>query len=357
MSARITQRDVARKAGVSHVTVSLALRGHHGIPEKTRKRIEEIAREIGYVPDPMLASLSAYRMSCRPAAYQSNIAWISDCSKSEELYQTFSHNYYKGAAERARELGYNLEGVRLEEVNDNPVQLERMLSAKGISGLLLGPSRSLGGKRCTKELRMNLSHFSAVRFGHSYRYPVLNTVANAQFRTALMTMHHITQLGYRRIGIVLTHRLDERTDWNFLGGFRSGQDLVARGDRLEPFYIDGEVNMRKVVSWITKYKIECIIDVSYSMYDHLTAFGIDIPDEVGYANMDLIFGRHISGMDQNSLRIGVVAVDLLVGMMQRGEQGIPEVPLYLNVDSSWNVGTTAVQLNNRTVKRRARRGM
>jgi DNA-binding LacI/PurR family transcriptional regulator len=50
--------DVARKAGVDKSTVSLALSGSPKLPEATRSRIQRIAEELGYTPDPGLARLA-----------------------------------------------------------------------------------------------------------------------------------------------------------------------------------------------------------------------------------------------------------------------------------------------------------
>jgi len=58
---RPTIRDIARKAGCHYSTVSLALRNHPRIPLRTQERIREIAGQLGYRTDAMLAALCAYR--------------------------------------------------------------------------------------------------------------------------------------------------------------------------------------------------------------------------------------------------------------------------------------------------------
>lgn len=57
----VTVKDIARKAGVSHSTVSRALHGHPLISEETRQRIQEIALELGYRPSAAARTLKTKR--------------------------------------------------------------------------------------------------------------------------------------------------------------------------------------------------------------------------------------------------------------------------------------------------------
>ena len=54
---RLTQRDIARLAGVSQATVSLVLNdatsAEGRIPQETRERVNKVIRETGYVADPV----------------------------------------------------------------------------------------------------------------------------------------------------------------------------------------------------------------------------------------------------------------------------------------------------------------
>src|SRR3954447_26181853 len=57
MRAKPTSFDIAHLAGVSQPTVSRALRGSPTVNEKTRRKIEAIAQELGYRADKNASNL------------------------------------------------------------------------------------------------------------------------------------------------------------------------------------------------------------------------------------------------------------------------------------------------------------
>lgn len=56
---QVTLADVASHVGVSSMTVSKVLRGRGSISAKTRQKIQEAVRELGYVPNKLAGSLSS----------------------------------------------------------------------------------------------------------------------------------------------------------------------------------------------------------------------------------------------------------------------------------------------------------
>ena len=57
----VTLKDVAKKAGVTPATVSMALNGKGSISDATRKRIEKIVKELGYYPSATAKALRTNR--------------------------------------------------------------------------------------------------------------------------------------------------------------------------------------------------------------------------------------------------------------------------------------------------------
>lgn len=100
----MTQRDIAKRAGVSQATVSLVLNQARGaqvrIPEETRRRVEAIIAETSYVADPV-----ARRM----AKGRNRILGVFTYEAAFPIGQSdFFTPFLFGVEEAAEELGHDL---------------------------------------------------------------------------------------------------------------------------------------------------------------------------------------------------------------------------------------------------------
>lgn len=342
--ARVTQKDVAREAGVSHVTVSLALRGRREIPIATRKRIDAIARRLGYSPDPLFQTLSAYRQSRRPSAFRSNLAWINNYHVPAELTRQEGYRlYYEGAKQRAMELGYGLETVNLCEYHYNRRSIERMLDARGIRGLLIAPVQDHHDR-----IDLDWSRYSAVRFGYSMTDTILHTVAASQYRASFIAVEHLAGLGYRKIGYIHEQEFNVRTGGHFLGGFLSARrhfglsDLpvlalsVPEGKRENP-------DWRLARTWFEKEKPDAVIIVAWDVLPQLKQWGFRVPGDVGVASLSVSENEsELSGIHQNERAVGAASCNLLVSLLDRQETGIPDMPMHLLIEGAWRDGRTTI---------------
>ncbi|MGI6784124.1 MAG: LacI family DNA-binding transcriptional regulator [Aminivibrio sp.] len=74
---RATMEDVARLAGVSKATVSRALKGDGRISPRTREKIWEVAREVGYRLDFVASSLSGGKTGIAAVVLDEAVPWLS----------------------------------------------------------------------------------------------------------------------------------------------------------------------------------------------------------------------------------------------------------------------------------------
>src|SRR6266542_2725551 len=103
----VTIKDIAAAAKLSLAAVSYALRNDPKIPEETRQRVQEIARRIGYRPNPRVASLMAHirRAQARPAGERIAFVWVHT-TRAQAERDPFLRNVFLGALRRAEQAGF-----------------------------------------------------------------------------------------------------------------------------------------------------------------------------------------------------------------------------------------------------------
>ena len=341
---RPTLKDIAAVAGVSHATVSLALNKNARIPLKTRERIEKIAREIGYHPDPALTALSVYRRGVRNVKYEATLAWINFHRQPVEKEGVgYIYEIYQGAKQRCLELGYTLEEFMLKDMDMNFGRLSEVLYARGIQGVLFAPQARTMAHISTK--RFAWEEFSSISFGFTLVRPKLDVVIDAQYRGGRLTARKMKALGYRRIGAVASEDVNERTDGNFLAGYLYEQLKVPLKERIPPF-IHQIGNEEEGRQWFRKYKPDAIIDVGRRVPFFLTPKQIK---QIGYASPGISEHERgkIAGVYQNMPRVGRVGVNEVVALIHTNRRGIPEIPLRILVEGDWVDAPSAPRVNHR----------
>jgi len=336
---RVTQQDIARKAGVHRATVSMAFKGHPNIPPATRQRILKIAAELGYSPDPMLSALAAYRSRKRPATYHGTLAWLVNTAygfdwRDRSVRPHFS-DYFEGAAAQAKRYGFQLEVFDFNTPGLNPVRLASILVARGVQGVLLCPQ-----PRPETNLEFPWQNFSAVTFGYSLAEPRLHTVSATQYRAMRQTVHELRRLGYKRIGLAIDSDHDLRTDHNYLAGYLVEEHLAA-GTIVVPKLSAPYTDHRAMKQWLRAQKPDAIVTGNYHCVDVLRSLGCRVPEQIGVACPLLPSAdTELAGVVENSVEIGSVAVDFLIGMIHRQERGIPQNPQRIHVEGRWLPGKT-----------------
>lgn len=341
--SRITQRDIALKAGVGRTAVSLALKDHPKISPATKARILQIARKLGYAPDPMLSALAAYRTKKQSRAFQGTLAWLANAADDFQWKQASHYmGYYAGALARAAYHGYQLQEFELHAGAMSPARLASILQARSINGILLCPQ-----PKPDMDMAFAWQSFSVVTFGYSLRTPLLNTVASAHFLNTRHAMHRLFQLGYRRIGLLIDRRLDQRCGSNIYAGFLIEQELNKEVAHIPPLLdYDPAAEHRalyaqELAGYVRRHRIDAIITADYSILEVLRSAGLHVPDDIGVAGISLPSQEGtIAGIVEDSAMIGSIAVDILVGMVQRGECGVPRMPVRTHLEGTWRDGAT-----------------
>jgi LacI family transcriptional regulator/LacI family repressor for deo operon, udp, cdd, tsx, nupC, and nupG len=177
--------DIARIAGVSHTTVSRALRGSSLISTDTRKRIQKLAEEMGYMPNAIAQSLQTRRTSTIGLVITS----IAD---------PFLSDVVRGVEEVAREAGFS---VILSATHNDPEQEMAIIETfhrRRVDGILVASSR------ITSEYKDRLDRIQVptvlINSQAESDNKLLHWVAVDDRAGAQRAVEYLIQLGHRSIG-------------------------------------------------------------------------------------------------------------------------------------------------------------
>jgi DNA-binding LacI/PurR family transcriptional regulator len=332
----MTMQDIADAAGVSRMTVSLALRRSSKISAVTTRRVQKLCAAMGYRPDPLIQRLTTHLGQIHRRREGQVIAWIN-AWKNRAEWRAFSvyAAMYRGAVACARERGYLLQEFWLGEPGMTGKKLSRILYQRGIECLLIGPLAQGGG-----QLTMDWDKFSSVAIGYSMLAPQLNRVVNHQLHSAREAIRQLCRRGYRRIG--LSTRVDDnlRADHSWLEAMAYHHLQIPARDRVRPL-IHVQNNVKNFLRWIEKERPDSIIIQGAWLRDVLLKAGYKLPRDLGIALLDWPDNApEMAGINQRHDAVGETAINIVVGQAYNNERGIPAVPRTVMVEGCWVDGNS-----------------
>jgi LacI family transcriptional regulator/LacI family repressor for deo operon, udp, cdd, tsx, nupC, and nupG len=181
----VTIKDIAKVAGVSHTTVSRALKGHHSIGAETTARIRKLAKEMGYMPSAVAQSL----LSQRTQTIGVVITTIAD---------PFTVQIVGGVEQVAQAAGYS---VFLSSSHNNPEQeiaVVETFQRRRVDAIIVTSSR-VGSVYSS---RLDQIQIPIVLINNQEEGDYLYSVAVDDIHAAQMAIEHLIALGHHRIGYI-----------------------------------------------------------------------------------------------------------------------------------------------------------
>jgi DNA-binding LacI/PurR family transcriptional regulator len=201
---RVSIKDIAKAAHVSHSTVSRALSDSPLVREETKTRIQHLAREMGYSPDAQARSL----VSGRTRTVGVVVTAITD---------PFIAEVVQAVETAAYGCGYSVILASSGSEPQREIAAVEMLRSKRVDGVIVTSSR-VGAlyqehlDRLAAPVVLINSH-SAQRGPHTFAVNVNNR------HGALLAIEHLIQCGHRRIAYV-TGPADHSDDEERKAGYR-----------------------------------------------------------------------------------------------------------------------------------------
>ncbi|MGG1516072.1 LacI family DNA-binding transcriptional regulator [Paenibacillus oryzisoli] len=278
--------DIARLAGVSPATVSLALNGRKGVSEKTKLRVLEIAQQLDYVPNVMAQGLQRGRTN--------NILVLMsgpqyDYFNSPFYFETLKH-FAKGISNTPFQMVLHITTAE-EELK----HLKMLVSRKGFDGMVM-----MGLRMPQEEAMAIIGSIPSVfvnRPNVKEAYSVNANYANAMY----LVTKHLLELGHRDIAFFgYVPKLPPSE--NRLIGFRKAYEeygLEVKAEQLiyaDYYQESGYLAMRK---WLQSGLAlpQAIIGgndlIALGILEALYDGGVSVPEDVSLAGIDNLSNTHL----------------------------------------------------------------
>lgn len=328
----MNQRHIAKKLGISQVAVSLALRNDLSVSVNLRKRVKAMAKSLGYQPNPYVSALMTHIRTSRKPCEKGSLALLVDVLKAREWDSHESYRvYYKGVVRRCAELGFNLVRFFLNESGMRSHDVDKILHAQGIRGLILAPPY-LGNKK----LAIQWERYACVGTGYGWAEQQLDRVAHDHDENVVIAFQKLSELGYRRIGMCVSPFYANGRGTRWLDGFLACQYRLPQKQQI-PLFVGSveDHSFPKFRQWYRKWKP----DVLVSTYGHekqwLDELGLRVPKDIGMAYLIRPAKSDCAGIDDRYEHIGATTVELVASKITFNQYGIPTIPKMILIAGRW----------------------
>jgi len=346
-------REVALRAKVSTSTVSLALRNSPLVAAETRGRIRAVAEVLRYKTHPLVAAHMRSRR--KPGAgVSAPVLAIVDTQRRRHGWRdnrTFMvRQMLAGAKARAAERGYETREFWLHEPGMSHTRFSEMLRARGIHGLLLGPSSDL-----QLELALEWEWFSVVRLGSARVTPALHRVVVDHYHAGMLAAQRAHAAGFRRPILSVREAFSVAHDRRLEGGFEMIWRNLPGIQAIPKTETDRVLDAATLNRWMREHRPDVIIDAEErQVLDLLKTGGWRVPEDVGVISLCVDrLGGPLTGCVQNGEALGWAGIDQLISLIERNETGVPLEPVTLATNVTWNDGQTV--LGRGAIRPRARK--
>jgi LacI family transcriptional regulator/LacI family repressor for deo operon, udp, cdd, tsx, nupC, and nupG len=314
---KISIEDIARKAGVSHTTVSRALRDSTLISPKVREEIKQLAREMGYVPNSIARSLQTQRTNTIGVVVTS----IADPFFSEVV---------EGIEQIARTSGLSV----LLSTSHRDVDLEIAaidnFHRRRVDGILVADSRI--SKHDTKQLGQIAVPTVFIHSQTEDPPEIFNSVSVDDCLGAKLAVEHLVSLGHTAIGYLGVGDRS-RSNQQRLEGYQKVLSEAGLPQKADWVAISDEYNVRTSDVVTGQQMLSKLVAAGVTgifCYNDMVAvgallacqeLGISVPQDLSIVGFDgIALGSYVTPplttVRQPMLEIGRSAMQMLLDLLQ-----------------------------------------
>jgi len=183
----LTLRDIAKALKLSTSTVSKALRDSYEIGDKTKRRVINYAKKVGYQPNTIAKTLKEGK---------SRTIGVVICS----IDNTFVSQILNGIDAACNERGYNIMIMQSKESHTQEIKCIELLYGRSIDGLLISPAcETPNVDHLKKYQHIGLPIVLFDRYINELEIP---KVSINNFQASYNATEHLIKNGYNKIAIL-----------------------------------------------------------------------------------------------------------------------------------------------------------
>ncbi|MDX6767587.1 MAG: LacI family DNA-binding transcriptional regulator [Candidatus Methylacidiphilales bacterium] len=335
MKPRIRLIDVARASGVSVSTASTALHGSgRGVAVSTLERVRQVARDLGYVPDPIGRAL-VKQAPASSGIFRGTVALlVHDRTDKGRQYLDW-HTSRLAGRQNLRHLlaeeGYQLEAFILPAEQKALTALARVLRARGICGLLVELNNTLF------ELEFPWDDYPVAALSRHPLEREFPSVISHTAQDAILCWKQCHDRGYQKIGLVIEPRWF--ASWQH--GFEVAVEAYGGGFKNNILRVE-EWDESIFMKWLDRVQPDVVMaNEGFHLVRALAARGISVPQDLGYCCLHVREGfETLTGIYQRETESSRRVVELLHQQIQAGETWRTSSQLNIDVMGLWHEGET-----------------
>jgi DNA-binding LacI/PurR family transcriptional regulator len=322
----VTIKDVAKRANVAPSTVSRVIADSPRISEKTKKKVREAMKELGYHPNFIARSL---------ANKSTQVIGLVMPSSADKVFQNpFFPEVIRGISNAAHEWQYALQlstGETEEEIYEGVIQ---MVQGKRVDGVILLYSR-VNDKIMTY---LQKEDFPFVVIGKPHKKAEQIThVDNDNYRAAREATEHLIELGHERIAFVGGNLNFVVTVDRLLGYEKAlkNADLPYRKEYIvhEEFLKEGgQEAMKELLSLEEPPTALVVADdlMALGVLNTLDEMGLRVPEDLSIVSFNNVLLSEISrppltSVDINIFQLGFEAARSLIQKIENHNEPVKRI--------------------------------
>ena len=246
--------------------------------------------------------------------------------------------FLKGAEERAKELGYNLEVFYYGGKHYRSAHLDKVLSTRNIGGVILA-----GFYTNYTDIDLGWDRYSVVKIEALPLQVESHTVGNNQYQATRLGFRKLREMGFKRIGLCVAKHDEKHTNNLFSAGYLVEELGIPEDERVPLLVFEGNEfedalgsETNQVADWIQENRIEVCLSNWNLLQLALDNCQARLGRKVYGVSLDIDHrDSEAWGVLQNHEIVGSSAVDMVTGLMQNYQKGLSEFPRMNLIDSRW----------------------